>query len=191
MRAVARDGASGTEVRAAARAAAAAEVVVMMGASGERNGPSRGPLSRSRPAHLVRPFPRTLKGETVRDGAPCTPGCELTCSRAAESHWLTSAGFRANLPSDRDASAGSCHKRSSRLRPMDYFIFGYTFMVASCESRNGAYSGSVAKMIHGADASWAGTRVTHGNARRSHSADHQAEFHSRSSPKADPAMVLH
>ena len=32
-----------------------------MGASGERNGPSRGPLSRSRPAHLPRPFPRALK----------------------------------------------------------------------------------------------------------------------------------
>src|SRR6185436_1403137 len=67
-RAVARTGASGTEVRDAARAAAAAEVVVMMGASGERNGPSRGPLSRSRPAHLVRPFPRTLKGGVTNPG---------------------------------------------------------------------------------------------------------------------------
>jgi hypothetical protein len=58
---------------------------------------------------------------------------------------------------------------------MDYFTFDYTFVVASCESCNSACSGSVAKMIYGADASWAGTRVTHSDARRTHSADHQAQ----------------
>jgi hypothetical protein len=66
-------------------------------------------------------------------------------------------------------------KRSSRLREMSYFIFDDAFVVASCKSRNSACSGSVAKMINGADASWAGTRMPYGDARRGHSADHQTQ----------------
>jgi hypothetical protein len=62
--------------------------------------------------------------------------------------------------------------QSPRLREAHGFIFGRSFVSPVVKAPNSACSRTVTKMIYGADASLTGTRVTDGDACRSHSADH-------------------
>src|SRR5262249_12086623 len=63
-------------------------------------------------------------------------------------------------------------ERSPQLSETHDFIFDCAFLVAGGESCNSAWCRSIAKMIDRADTSWAATRMTHGDSRGHHSADH-------------------